>query len=191
MTSTCPKKASHPGCLRSCFLELFLTILLAVVAGIALLTFFPRQPVNCSLSEAFPSKVRRWCGPITHYALENNLPPDLVAALVWQESGGNPQAFSKSGAIGLMQVMPKDGPAEGFQCRDGPCFADRPTIKMLRDPEFNIRFGTGYLRELVDHHHGNLREALKSYGPMDVGYRYADTVLALYQRSNSQAVRFD
>jgi hypothetical protein len=29
---------------------------------------------------------------------------------------------------------------------------------------------------------GNLRDALKSYGPMDNGYYYADKVLAIYER---------
>jgi len=28
---------------------------------------------------------------------------------------------------------------------------------------------------------GNLRDALKSYGPMNVGYYYADKVLGIYQ----------
>jgi hypothetical protein len=30
-------------------------------------------------------------------------------------------------------------------------------------------------------HAGSLREALKAYGPMDVGYYYADKVLAIYK----------
>jgi len=28
--------------------------------------------------------------------------------------------------------------------------------------------------------HGSLREGLKAYGPMDVGYAYADKVLSVY-----------
>jgi hypothetical protein len=30
--------------------------------------------------------------------------------------------------------------------------------------------------------HGNIRDALKSYGPMDVGYYYADKVMGIYER---------
>ena len=30
--------------------------------------------------------------------------------------------------------------------------------------------------------YGNLRDALKSYGPMDMGYGYSDIVLGLYER---------
>jgi soluble lytic murein transglycosylase-like protein len=49
----------------------------------------------------------------------------------------------------------------------------------LYDPEFNVRYGTGMLAGLVNRH-GNLREALRSYGPGDAGYTYADKVLAIY-----------
>jgi soluble lytic murein transglycosylase-like protein len=137
---------------------------------------------ECLVSERFPEDVRRWCGWISTYAREANLPPDLVAALIWQESGGNPRAYSHSGAVGLMQVMPRNGIAEKFRCKGIPCFEDRPTIAELENPEFNIQFGTGYLKSLVKEHHGDLREALRSYGPMDVGYSYADTVLSIYNR---------
>lgn len=135
---------------------------------------------GCEVSQAFPDKVRRWCEPITRHAQSNELPPDLIAALIWQESGGNPSAYSHSGAVGLMQVMPRDGIAANFVCQNGPCFASRPTIQELEDPEFNIEYGTRMLAGLVKRF-GSLRDGLKAYGPMDVGYAYADIVLGLYQ----------
>jgi soluble lytic murein transglycosylase-like protein len=107
------------------------------------------------------------------------LDPDLVAALVWQESGGDPVAYSKSGAVGLMQVMPHDGLAAAFMCINGPCFANRPSIQELQDPTFNVEFGTRMLGGL-NAKYGDLREALKYYGPKDVGYYYADKVLGIY-----------
>lgn len=97
-----------------------------------------------------------------------------------QESGGNPKAYSHSGAVGLMQIMPRDGIAASFMCINGPCFGSRPTIKELEDPEFNIEFGTRMLSGLISKY-GNVRDALKFYGPMDVGYNYADKVLAIYE----------
>jgi soluble lytic murein transglycosylase-like protein len=135
----------------------------------------------CAVSSRFPEQVRQWCVPITAYAAAHDLPPDLVAALVWQESNGNPEAVSHSGAVGLMQVMPSDGRAAAFTCRNGPCFADRPASAALRDPLYNLDYGTSLLADLMAHT-GSRREALRAYGPMDVGYRYADTVLALYQQ---------
>ncbi len=136
---------------------------------------------ECSLSERFPPGILRWCESITQYARKRDLPPDLIAALILQESGGNPSAFSASGAVGLMQVMPSDGPAASFMCVNGPCFANRPSAQELEDPDYNIAYGTRMLASLLGRH-GDLREALRSYGPEDVGYTYADKVLGIYQR---------
>ncbi|MCU0488648.1 MAG: transglycosylase SLT domain-containing protein [Anaerolineales bacterium] len=136
---------------------------------------------GCQVSEQFPNKILKWCEIITQYANQHNLEPDLIAALILQESGGNSQAYSHSGAVGLMQVMPRDGLAAKFICANGPCFKNRPTIQQLEDPEFNVSYGTRMLAGLVKRS-GSLREALKSYGPMDVGYSYSETVLALYRR---------
>lgn len=136
---------------------------------------------SCQVSSQYPEKILRWCDIITHYAEKRNLDPDLLAALILQESGGNPHAYSHSGAVGLMQVMPRDGIAASFMCKNGPCFSNRPTIDELQDPEFNISYGSKMLSGLVKSK-GGLREALKSYGPMDVGYSYSDKVLAIYKR---------
>ncbi len=135
---------------------------------------------TCSVSQRFPDSIRRWCGLITQYASKHGLPPNLLAALIWQESGGNPVAYSQSGAVGLMQVMPSDGLAASFQCVGGPCFSARPSTDELKNPDFNVSYGTRMLAGLVGKT-GNLREALKSYGPANVGYYYADKVLGIYQ----------
>lgn len=115
---------------------------------------------------------------VTH-AGKYDIDPYLVAAVMLQESDGFPEAISKSGAVGLMQVMPSDGIAASFLCVNGPCFSGRPSTQELLDPEFNINFGTRILAGLVEKH-GSVRDALKAYGPYDVGYDYADKVLAIY-----------
>ena len=135
---------------------------------------------GCSLPDSYPEKVRRWCEPIARYAQETGLPANLIAAVMLQESGGNPDAYSHSGAVGLMQVMPRDGIATKFMCINGPCFASRPTIDELKDPDFNIAYGTRMLANLYERN-GSYREALFRYGPMDVGYRYADLVLTIWE----------
>lgn len=135
----------------------------------------------CSVNPGYPPKIRQWCEIITKFAAQAELPANLVAAVILQESGGNAGAFSASGAVGLMQVMPRDGIAASFECINGPCFASRPTIDELQDPSFNIEYGTGMLAGLTKRL-GNVREALKAYGPMDMGYSYADRVLALYEK---------
>jgi hypothetical protein len=135
---------------------------------------------DCQVSTSFPDSVRQWCSLITNYALQRSLDPNLLAALIFQESGGNPDAYSHSGAVGLMQVMPRDGLASEFMCPNGPCFQSRPSTAELKDPEFNISYGTKMLAGLI-RKYGDVREALKSYGPMDVGYYYSDKVLGIYQ----------
>jgi soluble lytic murein transglycosylase-like protein len=141
------------------------------------------QPFDgeCAVSSQFPPNITRWCNLITQYSLKHNLDPDLTAAVIWLESGGNEQAYSHSGAVGLMQIMPRDGLAASFMCANGPCFQDRPSTNELRDPENNIAFGTRYLSSLINKS-GNLREALKSYGPLDAGYSYSDKVLSIFNR---------
>jgi soluble lytic murein transglycosylase-like protein len=135
---------------------------------------------SCDVSSKFPPAITQWCDLITQYANNNFVPPDLIAALIWQESGGNSDAYSHSGAVGLMQVMPKDGISASFMCKNGPCFSNRPSSAELFDPDFNIKYGTRMLAGLYNRS-GSWREALKSYGPMDVGYSYADKVLSIYE----------
>jgi len=136
---------------------------------------------GCHLSGDVPKKVKRWCGMIEEYSEKNNIPAGLIAAVITQESGGDPKAYSSSGAVGLMQVMPRDGIAAGFMCVNGPCFAGRPLRRELENPEYNIKYGVKMLKRLKKQK-GDWREALRAYGPRDVGYSYADKVLRIYER---------
>jgi soluble lytic murein transglycosylase-like protein len=139
------------------------------------------QPGECSISDSYPESVRQWCGLIQQYAQKHNLDPNLVSAVMLNESAGRADAYSKSGAVGLLQVMPRDGKAASFICPSGPCFANRPSSDQLFDPEFNVSYGTQMLAELIDKY-GDIREALRAYGPMDVGYYYADLIISTMQK---------
>jgi soluble lytic murein transglycosylase-like protein len=135
---------------------------------------------SCSIPSSYPENIQRWCQLIEENASNYSIESKLLAAIMLQESGGNPEAYSKSGAVGLMQVMPRDGIAENFMCINGPCFTNRPSMDELFDPQFNLEFSSRMLSNLFEKH-GNWRDALKSYGPMDMGYGYADIVLSIYQ----------
>jgi soluble lytic murein transglycosylase-like protein len=135
---------------------------------------------ECSISTKYPDSIRQWCSLIEKYGHESGLDPEIIAAVMLQESGGDATAYSHSGAVGLLQVMPRDGIAAKFQCANGPCFTNRPSIAELEDPDFNIAYGTRMLAGLATKK-GSLREALRSYGPMDMGYAYADIVLTIYK----------
>lgn len=132
----------------------------------------------CEFFDRYPAKTQPWCALIEQAASKYGVDALLVASVMLQESGGQPEIMSTSGAVGLMQVMPRDGIAADFQCINGPCFASRPSIEELKDPAFNVDFGVRMLAGLIEKH-GDIREALKSYGPYDVGYRYADQVLSI------------
>ncbi|MFU8825975.1 MAG: lytic transglycosylase domain-containing protein [Brevefilum sp.] len=140
----------------------------------------PAQGQTCSLPSSYPPAILQWCPAIEANAHEMGLPASLIAAVMLQESGGDPQAYSSSGAVGLMQVMPRDGLAAEFMCINGPCFAGRPTMAELEDPHFNIAYGTRMLAGLTARY-GTYREALFRYGPMDVGYTYADLVIKIWE----------
>jgi soluble lytic murein transglycosylase-like protein len=136
---------------------------------------------GCSLPTRYPQTIRQWCSLIENYARKTGLEARLVAAVILQESGGDARSYSSSGAVGLMLVMPRDGLAASFKCSGKPCFSSRPSMAELYDPEFNISYGTRMLAGLLEKR-GSVREALFAYGPMDMGYRYADIVLAIYDR---------
>lgn len=137
-------------------------------------------PIQCAISANYPQKIQQWCDLITAAAQNTGLPANLIAAVILQESGGHPTILSHSGAVGLMQVMPRDGRASEFMCINGPCFANRPSIAELKDPNFNINYGTQMLANLFAKY-GSYREALYRYGPSDMGYTYADVVLKIWE----------
>ena len=73
----------------------------------------------------------------------------LIRAVIMAESGYNPQAVSRAGAGGLMQLMP--GTAKSLKV------ADR------FDPKQNVDGGVRYLRFLLDTFKGDVSLALAAY----------------------------
>ena len=94
---------------------------------------------------------------ILDYSSEYNLEPSLVFALIKTESSFNPNAKSKSGAIGLMQLMPKTAKWVAEKLN----MADFET-DLLYSPQINIRLGCYYLRYLLNKS-GVLETALACY----------------------------
>jgi hemin uptake protein HemP len=88
-------------------------------------------------------------GPIIYReALRNNLPPELVAAVVAAESDFRPRLISEKNAKGLMQIVPETGRLFGSDD--------------LFDPEHNVATGARYLRYLMDRF-PDRRTALAAY----------------------------
>lgn len=71
--------------------------------------------------------------------------PQLITAIIAIESGGNPNAVSKSNAIGLMQLKASTSGRDVYR-RMG--WSGEPTTSELKNPERNISMGAAYLNIL-------------------------------------------
>lgn len=94
---------------------------------------------------------------VTAHAENYRLDPDLLAAVIYQESKFDASARSSSGAVGLMQLLPAT--AKGIALRTGGHAFE---VGDLLDPELNVRYGSWYLRHLLDKY-GDERTALAAY----------------------------
>ncbi|KPK95658.1 hypothetical protein AMJ80_04345 [bacterium SM23_31] len=115
------------------------------------------KPVSESLVEeskiisrsSLSENVNRFLSVVNEAASEFKLDPDLLKAVIAQESGGKPNAVSRNGAKGLMQLM--DSTAAGLD------------VKNIFDPRDNIFAGARYLKELLIVYNGDLKLALAAY----------------------------
>ena len=94
---------------------------------------------------------------IRGHARNYDLAPELVAAVIYQESKFEADARSDAGAVGLMQLQPET--AKGIAARTG---GSRFRVEDLSNPELNVRYGSWYLRHLLDKY-GDEELALAAY----------------------------
>jgi soluble lytic murein transglycosylase len=94
---------------------------------------------------------------IRGHARNYRLEPELIAAVIYQESKFEVDARSEAGAIGLMQLQPQT--ARGIAVRTG---GSAFRVEDLSNPEINVRYGSWYLRHLLDKY-GDEELALAAY----------------------------
>ena len=92
---------------------------------------------------------QRFGGNIEAAARDHQLPLALVHAVITAESAYDPNAVSRAGAVGLMQLMPATAARYGVSDR--------------RDPVANIAGGTRYLRDLLGMFNNDVRLAVAAY----------------------------
>jgi len=103
----------------------------------------PKLPASIIKAE------HRFSPIIFQAASRHQVDASLIKAIIMAESRYNPQAISKMGAKGLMQLMPGTAKALG--------------VEDAFNPEHNVNGGAKYLKQLLDQFEGDVKLALAAY----------------------------
>lgn len=108
-----------------------------------------------SVNSSLPVADQNLSSLIDAAARKYNVDPKLVSAVAEVESGGDQDAASSAGAVGVMQLMPDTAAALGVN---------------PYDKKSNIEGGAKYLRQMLDAFDGDVRRAVAAYnaGPQAV-----------------------
>lgn len=106
-----------------------------------------RSTSSTGLSPIFTDEVQHWANEIVRWSAAATLDPNLAAVVMQIESCGDPRALSRSGAMGLFQVMPFH-----FHLGENPYNTDTNALR-----------GLNYLSRSLATGNGNPRLALAGY----------------------------
>jgi len=127
---------------------------------------------------------KRFSGKIAEVANRYEVPEALLHAVITIESVYDPDAISRAGAVGLMQLM--------------PATARRYGVYNRRNPAANLSGGTRYLKDLLIRFDNDIELALAGYNagetavekygnqipPYDETQEYVRKVLKLYSQQS-------
>ncbi|MBL7224959.1 MAG: transglycosylase SLT domain-containing protein [Desulfobacteraceae bacterium] len=148
----------------------------------------PDRSADVVVSLALGKKSELFHPIIVKAASRYEVDPALVKAIIMAESGYNPQAVSRQGAKGLMQLMPRTARSLG--------------VEDSFNPEHNVNGGVKYLKQLLDEFDDNLKFALAAYNagsskvrrhrgipPIKATQYYVNRVFEYYQYYKNEAVK--
>ena len=115
--------------------------------------------------------IRRYSGIVEVAASAHGVEPALVQAVITAESGFNPNALSRKGASGLMQLMPDT--------------ARRYGVRNIFDPVENVHGGVRYLKDLLAMFNGDMRLALAGYNAGENAVIRAGNRIPPYQETQN------
>lgn len=132
--------------------KILFTLLIVIIL---LLTFYKCFDIeNKILMHLYPKKYEEY---VYKYSEELNIDPLLTLAIIKTESNFEEDTVSRSGAIGLMQLM--DNTAKEQANKLNIEYAK----EMLKNPEYNIKIGLSYFDNLLDQFNGNYILAFAAY----------------------------
>ena len=106
------------------------------------------------LMQLYPKRYEEY---VLKYSEELKIDPMLTFAIIKTESNFNSEVESKSGAIGLMQLMDKTAKEQAEKLKI------TYTKEMLYEPEMNLRLGLNYFNSLLDLFEQNYVLAFAAY----------------------------
>jgi soluble lytic murein transglycosylase len=126
--------------------KFIICLLLAAVVGIGLLALRSGDPFYTVYEWLSPARFQQYDQLINMVSSANELDPMLVKAVVWRESGFDPQKLGGAGERGLMQVSEiaaqdwaQENKVENFR------------VEELFDPKTNLEAGAWYLHRAMQH----------------------------------------
>lgn len=145
------RRADTAGIVR--LRRLFAAVAILIVVGVAV--GISRIDIGDTINEL--TLPLRHDDIIRQQAREKGVPADLIAAVIYEESKFEDQT-SSAGARGLMQITPDT--ADTIEKLSG---GETFVYEDLADPDLNIRYGTFFLRYLLDRYDGDVVAALAAY----------------------------
>ncbi len=159
-------------------------VVVAEAAPVAQVSEAAAQP---AVRETTAQKRARYAPYIAAASRATRVDADLIEAIITAESAFNPLALSRTGALGLMQLM--------------PATAERFGVTDRLDPAQNILGGARYLNFLLNKFNNNIKLAVAAYNagegnvmkhrnripPFKETIEYVPRVLAYYRQYNAES----